>query len=136
AGRARVVAGHRALRAGAGPADPRHDRVRRRVPLLRAREEPVPLDVGAGVEEELQAVADEELAFLAKLLAVLRVALLDPGPLLEVSLLACAHPTLRSRVGVAPHDDDERTVTVARPADNRGVARLRLDVGRDLGETS
>src|SRR5207245_6911008 len=80
--------------------------------------------------------AGGELAFLAELLAVLRGALRDPGRPREGSRLACAHPTLRSRVGVAPHDDDERTGTVARPADNRGVARLRLDVGRDLGETS
>src|SRR3989442_1207095 len=54
-------------------------------------EQPVLLEVAAGIEEELQPVTDEELALRAKLVAVLRVALLDPGALLAVALLARAH---------------------------------------------
>src|SRR5207249_6273196 len=87
AGLHRVVVGHDADGAAADSPDPRDDAVGRRVGLLGAREEPVLLEPGAGVEEERQSVPDDELAFLPQLLAVLRVALLDPGPLLELPFL-------------------------------------------------
>src|SRR5437899_12668744 len=64
AGLHRVVIGHDADGAAADSPDPRDDAVGRCVGLLGAREEPVLLELGAGVEEELQSVPDEELAFL------------------------------------------------------------------------
>ena len=56
-----------------------------------AGEQPVLLELGAGIEEELEPVADEELALRAELVAVPGVALLDPRALLAVALLARAH---------------------------------------------
>src|SRR2546428_562588 len=58
------------------------------VGLGRAREQPVLLERGARVEEELEAVTDEQLALFTELVAVLRVALLDPSAFLEVAVLA------------------------------------------------
>ena len=65
-----------------------HHPISGRIRFLRASEEPVLLERGAGVEQELQAVADEELALLAQLVPVLDVALLDARPLGEVALFA------------------------------------------------
>ena len=45
-----------------------------------------------GIEEELEAIADEELAFVLQLVAVLDVALLDAGALAEVALLSHGGP--------------------------------------------
>ena len=52
------------------------DAVGGRVGLLAAREEQVLLELGAGIEEEPEAVADEELALRPELVAVLDVPLL------------------------------------------------------------
>src|SRR5262249_50250609 len=54
-------------------------------------EEPVLLELGAGIEEQLEAIAHEELALGPQLLAVLDVALLDPRALLVVAILPLAH---------------------------------------------
>src|SRR5438093_6706748 len=43
---------------------------------------------------------------------------------------------LRSGIRVRPDDDDQDAGAVARPADDRGVTRLRLDVGPHLGEVT
>src|SRR5438132_1595351 len=43
---------------------------------------------------------------------------------------------LRSGIRVRPDDDDQDAGAVARTADDRGVARLRLDVGPHLGEVT
>src|SRR5438046_9151936 len=43
---------------------------------------------------------------------------------------------LRSGIRVRPDDDDQNAGAVARTADDRGVARLRLDVGPHLGEVT
>src|SRR3990170_7301644 len=114
-----VRAGRDADPAAADLPDAGDDPVGGRVGLLAPGEQPILLELAAGVEEELETVADEELALLLELVAILDVALLDPGPLLEVPLFACAHPTLRTRDGVSPDDDDEDAVAVARPADHR-----------------
>src|SRR5882762_2303124 len=62
AGLDRVVVGHDADGAATHPADAGHDAVRRRVGLLVAGEEEILLEPGSAVEEELEAIADEELA--------------------------------------------------------------------------
>ncbi len=90
-----VVVGHHAHRAAADRAHPGDHAVGGGVRLLVAREEEILLELGAGIQEQLQAVADEELAFVLELLAVLDVALLDAGPFLPVALLA--HAGLRGR---------------------------------------
>ena len=94
AGLDRVVVGHDAHGTPADHADAGDHAVGRRVGLVGAREEPVLLELGARIEKELQPVADEELAFLAELVAVLRVTLLDPRALLEVAIFARAHRRL------------------------------------------
>src|SRR5437879_4608676 len=43
---------------------------------------------------------------------------------------------LRSGIRVGPDDDDQDAGAMARTADDRGVARLRLDVGPHLGEAT
>ena len=48
----------------------------------------------AGIEEQLEPIPHEELAFRPELLAILRVALLDARPLLVVALLALAHEAI------------------------------------------
>src|SRR5262245_12024639 len=40
------------------------------------------------------------------------------------------------RIRVGPHDDDEHAVTVARPADHRGIAARGLDVRVQLGHVA
>src|SRR5437660_1689271 len=87
----RVVVGHDAHGAAADFAESGDHAVRRRVGFVRAGEEPVLLELGARVEQELEPVPDEELALFAELLAVLRVALLDPRALAVVAVLAGAH---------------------------------------------
>ena len=82
----RVVVGHDAHGAAAHAADAGHDAVGRRVGLLVAGEQPVLLELAAGIEEELEAVADEELALGAQLVAVAGVALLDARALLMVAV--------------------------------------------------
>src|SRR5205823_13034119 len=134
AGLHRVVVGHAAGGAAADPPDARDDAVGRRVGLLGSREQPVLLELGAGIEEELQAIPDEQLALLPELLAVLRVALLDSSPLLEVPLLTLAHGRLPSRVG--PDDEDQDPIAVARAAEDHGVAVLSLEVGVELGDVA
>ena len=91
AGLDRVVVGHDADGATADRADAGDDAVRGRIRLGGAGEQPVLLEIGAGIEEELEPVAHEELALRAELVAVPGVALLDPGALLAVALLARAH---------------------------------------------
>src|SRR6266436_1018722 len=87
AGLDRVVIGHDADRAAADPADAGHHTVRGSIGLLVAREEEVFLELGPGIEEQVEAIADEELAFFRELVAVLGVALLDACALLEVALV-------------------------------------------------
>src|SRR5712691_8614227 len=79
---------------------PGHDTVGRRVDLLVAGEQPVLLELAAGVEQQLEAVADEELALRAQLVAVADVALLDTRALLVVAVLALAHG---ESIIVVPH---------------------------------
>jgi hypothetical protein len=86
----RVVVGHDAHRAAADRSHPGDDAVGGGIHLLVAREEEVLLELGAGIQKKLQTVADEELAFVPELLAVLDVALLDAGAFLPVALLAHA----------------------------------------------
>src|SRR5439155_17769596 len=88
---------------------------------------------GRRVEEELQAIADEELALVLQLFAVLDVALLDAGALPEVVLLTHGRPPPRSlRRGrgnrIGPDDEDEHTGAVARTADDGRRARGGDDV--------
>ena len=78
-----------------------HDAVGRGVSLLVTREEEVFLERRAGIEEELQPIADEELAFFLELLPILDVSLLDAGTLLEVSLLAHARQGPGCGLGLA-----------------------------------
>jgi hypothetical protein len=72
-----VVVGHHADGAAADRAHARHHAVGGRVRLLVAGEEEVLLELGAGVEQESEAVADEELPLFLQLVAVLEVTLLD-----------------------------------------------------------
>ena len=81
AGLDRVVVGHDADRPAEDGADAGHDAVGRGLGFLRASQAPVFLELGAGIEQELQAIADEELAFLAELVPVAEVPLLDPRDL-------------------------------------------------------
>src|SRR4029077_3030531 len=90
----RVVVGHDAYGTPADHADTGDDAVGRCIGLVGAREEPVFLELGARIEQELESIADEELSFLAELVAVLRVTLLDPRALLEVAFFARAHRRL------------------------------------------
>jgi hypothetical protein len=91
AGLDRVVVGHDADGTGPDRADAGDNAVGGRVGLDIASEQPVLLELGAGIEEELEPVAHEELALGPKLVAVAGVALLDPGAFLAVALLARAH---------------------------------------------
>src|SRR3989441_10599080 len=91
AGLDHVVVGHDADGLAADLADSGDDAVGRRVRFLVAREEPVLLELGARVEEQLETIADEHLAFGPELVAVLRVALLDAGALGVIALFALAH---------------------------------------------
>src|SRR5207247_5916498 len=140
----RVIVGHDAHRPPSHRAHAGHDAVGRGVGLLVAREEEVLLELRAGIEQQLQPVPDEELAFLLQLLAILDVPLLDAGALLEVPLLAHAlgprHRGLlkpasctasRSRtvtsvvagvIGIGPEDDDRHAVAVVLPAEDGGAA--------------
>jgi hypothetical protein len=83
----RVVVGHDADGAAAHRAHAGDDAVGGRVRLLVSGEQEVFLELGAGIEQEAETVADEELALVLQLVAVLEVALLDAGPLAEVALL-------------------------------------------------
>jgi hypothetical protein len=67
------------------------DPVGRRVGFLVAGEQPVLLQRGTGIQQQLEPVADEELALGAELVAVPRVALLDARAFLEVAFLTLAH---------------------------------------------
>src|SRR5436309_1323752 len=67
-----------------------------RVGLLVSGEEEVLLELGGRVEEELETIADEELALVLQLVAVLDVALLDAGALAKVALLTHGRPPPRS----------------------------------------
>src|SRR4029453_783068 len=91
AGLDRVVVGHDADGTASDRADAGDNAVGGRVGLDIAGEQPVLLELGAGIEEELEPVAHEELALGPKLVAVAGVALLDPGAFLAVALLARAH---------------------------------------------
>ena len=71
--------------------DPGDDAVGGRVGLLVAREEQVLLELGARIEQKLEAVADEELALVPELVAVLGVALLDARAFLVVAIFTLAH---------------------------------------------
>src|SRR5262249_22063656 len=90
AGLDRVVVGHHTDGAAPDHADTGHDAISGRVRLLVAREQEVLLEIGAGIEQQLQSVADEQLAFLSKLVAILEVALFDARPLVAIALLAHA----------------------------------------------
>ena len=83
----REVVGHDADRPPEDRPDARDDAVGRRLRLLGAGEEPVLLELGAGIEQEAQAVADEELALRPELVAVLGVPLLDARDLVPEALL-------------------------------------------------
>ena len=56
-----------------------------------AREEEVLLELAAGIQEQLQSVADEELAFGPELVTILGVALLDARAFLVVAIFTLAH---------------------------------------------
>src|SRR5215470_6669563 len=86
-----VVVGHDADGAATHATDTGDDAVGRCVGLLRAREQPVFLEVTPGIEQALEPLADEELALGLELVAILDVPLLDAGPFLLVALLARAH---------------------------------------------
>ena len=88
AGLHRVVIGHDAHGAAADPADPGDDAVSGRVRLLIAGEEEVLLEVRSRIQQEPEAIADEELPFLLELGPVLDVPLLDARALCAVSLFA------------------------------------------------
>ena len=87
AGLDRVVIGHDADGAPPDTTHAGHHTVGGGVGFLIAREEEVFLELGPGIEEELEPVAYEELALLGQLGAVLGVALLDAGALSEVALV-------------------------------------------------
>src|SRR4026208_1079574 len=84
----RVVVGHDRHGAAAHRPHPGDHAVGGRVRLLVAREEEVFLGFGPRVEEQLQAIANEELAFLLELVAVLDVPLLDAAALPPLPPLA------------------------------------------------
>ena len=67
------------------------DAVGGRVGLLVAREEEVLLELRARIQQQLQPVADEELALVPELVAVLDVALLDARAFLVVAIFTLAH---------------------------------------------
>ena len=91
AGLHRVVVGHDADGAAPHAADAGDDAVGRRVGLVRAREEEVLLELAARIEQQLQSVADEELAFGPELVTILGVALLDARAFLVVAIFTLAH---------------------------------------------
>ena len=116
-------------------ADAGDDAVGRRIGLLVAREEEVLLELGSRVEEELQAVADEELALVLQLVPVLDVALLDAGALAEVALLSHGRPPPDhfaggAAIGIGPEDDDEHADAVAWTADDRRARQARRRCSR------
>src|SRR4029453_16519456 len=124
AGLHRVVVGHEADGPPAHGADAGDHAIGRRVGLLAPREQKVFLELGAGIEEELQAITDEELALGAQLLAILDVALLDPGPFRVIPGLAFTHEFTTERAGearepassgirIGPDDDDQHAVAEA-----------------------
>ena len=90
AGLHREVVRHHADRPAEHRADARDHAVGGQVGLGGAGEEPVLLELGAGVEEEAEALADEELAFRPELVAVLDVPLPDARDLVPEAPLAHA----------------------------------------------
>src|SRR5262249_57674714 len=102
------------------------------VALLIAREQPVLLELGARIEQELEAVPHEHLAFGAQLVAILRVALLDARALGVITLFALAHRAIVRgfpRTGSAP-----RTPRAAAPSAARRVAPASPRAARDGGD--
>src|SRR5262249_57383642 len=97
--------------------------------LLAAREEEVLLELRSRVEEEAEAIADEELAFFLQLVAVLDVALLDASALSGVALLSHGGPpggSLRrggDGDGIGPENDDEHAPAVTGASHHGGRAR-------------
>src|SRR5215467_7085291 len=131
----RVVVGHDAHHAAAHPAHSSDHAVGGSVRLLAAREEEVLLELRSGVEEEAEAIADEELAFFLQLVAVLDVALLDASALSGVALLSHGGPpggSLRrggDGDGIGPENDDEHARAVTGAPHDGGCARRGHDVG-------
>jgi hypothetical protein len=91
AGLDRVVVGHDAHHATTHAAHAGHHAVGRRVGLTMAGEQPVLFQLGAGIEQQREAIADEELPLGAQLVTILRVPLLDPSAFLEVAIFTLAH---------------------------------------------
>ena len=90
AGLHREVVGHDADRPAQDRAHAGDDAVGGHLGLGGAGEEPVLLELGAGIEEEAEAVADEELALRPELVAVLDVPLPDARDLVAEAPLAHA----------------------------------------------
>src|SRR4030095_15031448 len=91
AGLDRVVVGHDADGTAADRAAAGEHAGGGRVGLGIAGEQPVLLELGARIEEELEPVAHEELALGAELVAIAGMALLDSGTFLAVAFFARAH---------------------------------------------
>src|SRR5262249_114676 len=83
-----VVVGHDAHRPAAHRPHAGDDAISGRVGLLVAREKKVLLELRAGIEQKLESLANEELAFFPELLPILDVPLLDTSALLKVPLFA------------------------------------------------
>src|SRR5262249_55032380 len=86
-----VVVGHDADGAAAHAAHAGDDAIGRRVGLVGAREQPLLLQLGAGVQQELQSIPHEQLALGFQLVAVLGVALLDARAFGVVAIFTLAH---------------------------------------------
>jgi hypothetical protein len=112
AGLHRVVIGHDAHGATADPAHPGDDTVSGRVRLLVAGKEKVLLEVRSRIQQEPEAIPDEELPFLLELGPVLDVPLLDARALFPVSLFAHgAFPGTPPAVGPAGFGFAHRMMT-------------------------
>ena len=121
AGLHREVVGHHADRPAQHRAHARDHAVGGRVGLGGAGEEPVLLELGAGVEEEAEAVADEELALRPELVAVPDVPLPDArDPSRQAPLAHARHGS--TGVGAPPgaprrrYSSRERIAMIRTPA--------------------
>src|SRR5439155_876961 len=143
AGLDRVVVGHDAHGLAADLADARHDAVGGRLRLLVAREEPILLELRAGIEQQLEAIAHEHLAF-GPALAERR----ERGAGIGLAVAPRLRPTggiARRERRAAVHDDAQASAEVfqllvakmANDLDRRPLGRRRTFApsrGVDVGE--
>src|SRR5262249_21157562 len=136
------IVGHHADGPAEDRADSGDDAVGRRLGLAGAGEEPVLLELGPGVEQKIEPVADEELALGSELVAVLDVPLTDARALVPETPVAHARhgstavrraPARAAALLFAGSDrDDQDARLVRQAADERRTSRRNVHHGCQL----